>query len=75
MVEAKWGRYASNDPLDLGEALWLAHWALPAKERWAAALSERSALALEEMWQAGGSNHLNLVHPHIGRISCAWCTR
>jgi hypothetical protein len=28
MVEAKYRRYHSSDPLDLGEALWLSHWAL-----------------------------------------------
>jgi len=28
MVEVKYRRYHSSDPLDLGEALWLTHWAL-----------------------------------------------
>jgi hypothetical protein len=28
MVERKYRRYYSSDPLDLGEALWLAHWEL-----------------------------------------------
>ncbi|KAH7623742.1 hypothetical protein NADE_008560 [Nannochloris sp. 'desiccata'] len=28
MVEIKYRRYHSSDPLDLGEALWLTHWAL-----------------------------------------------
>lgn len=33
--------YSSNDPLDLGEACWLAHWALP-EEPWAQLVSEVS---------------------------------
>jgi len=53
MVDAKWPRYHSMDPLDLGEALWLAHWALPENETWADAVSGRSLGHLEELWQDG----------------------
>ncbi|PSC74574.1 hypothetical protein C2E20_2186 [Micractinium conductrix] len=52
MVENKYRRYDSNDPLDLGEALWLSHWALP-DEPWAQLVSQRSAAALEELWKDG----------------------
>ena len=89
MVEGKYRRYYSNDPLDLGEvapahtwllllyviraaaalsidrcalrrapgeALWLGHWG-GSGAGWAQALSQRSALALEEMWQVRGTEN------------------
>lgn len=54
-------RYDSTDPLDLGEALWLAHWGLgggspgqqPAPAPWARVVSRTSLAALGELWDAG----------------------
>lgn len=37
-------RYHSDDPLDLGEALWLSHWALPEGEPWAQLVSKARLL-------------------------------
>lgn len=37
--------YRSSDPLDLGEALWLSHWALPEGAAWAQLVSEVGAAA------------------------------
>ncbi|KAL4419587.1 hypothetical protein ABPG77_004836 [Micractinium sp. CCAP 211/92] len=52
MVERKYRRYDSDDPLDLGEALWLSHWALP-DQPWAQAVTQRSLDALEGLWAGG----------------------
>jgi hypothetical protein len=41
-------RYSSEDPLDLGEALWLAHWQLPGAP-WAGLVSE--------VGEGGGLHH------------------
>lgn len=46
-------RYDSEDPLDLGEALWLSHWALAGGEEWARVVAGRSAEALDELWEVG----------------------
>ena len=56
-------RYDSTDPLDLGEALWLAHWGLggdapgqhqqQAHAPWARVVSRTSLAALGELWDAG----------------------
>lgn len=51
MVEAKYKRYNSTDPLDLGEALWLSHWALD--QPWAREIAKRSAAGLHELWEEG----------------------
>lgn len=51
MVAAKYHRYTSTDPLDLGEALWLTHWA--AEEPWAAEVARRSAAGLDALWNDG----------------------
>ena len=51
MVKAKYSRYRSNDALDLGEALWIAHW-YP-DEEWAATITRKSLESLEVLWQAG----------------------
>lgn len=51
MVAAKWPHYSSSDPLDLGEALWLSHWELG--EKWANEVSDRSADALDLLWESG----------------------
>ena len=44
-------------PLDLGEALWIAHWA--PMEQWAQAVMQRSLAALEALWQAGAVTQLD----------------
>ncbi len=49
--QSKWHTYHSSDPLDLGEALWIAHWA--PTEHWAQAVTQCSLAALEVLWQAG----------------------
>ncbi|CAF0754168.1 unnamed protein product [Didymodactylos carnosus] len=51
MVEKKYGRYRSNDPLDLGEALWITHW-YP-EEEWAKAITAESLKSLERLYQQG----------------------
>ena len=51
MVDAKYARYHSSDPLDLGEALWITHW-YP-DETWAKVVTTKSLQALEELWQNG----------------------
>jgi len=51
MVRAKFPYYRSNDPLDLGEALWLSHFYLDAE--WAQTVAKRSAEMLEYLWKAG----------------------
>lgn len=53
MVANKYRRYISTDPLDLGEALWLAHWALPEQFAWALLVGKRSLAALEALWAEG----------------------
>jgi hypothetical protein len=63
MVEVKYLRYYSSDPLDLGEALWLTHWALDSgnskeeEEPWARFVATQSIQSLsrnskeeEEPW-------------------------
>lgn len=52
MLRRKIPTFASSDPLDLGEALWLAHWA-SAEEPWAQLVQRRSLTALEALWAAG----------------------
>lgn len=44
--------YHSDDPLDLGEALWLAHWSGD-REAWSRTISGRSVQTLEQLWQLG----------------------
>jgi len=51
MVNSKYLFYRSDDPLDLGEALWLAHF-FPSEE-WSKALSARSIDALDYLWKSG----------------------
>ncbi|CAF4419732.1 unnamed protein product, partial [Adineta steineri] len=51
MVDVKYSRYRSSDPLDLGEALWITHW-YP-NEQWAKTITTKSLQALEELWQQG----------------------
>ena len=41
ILDTKWQRYASDDPLDLGMTLWTAHW-FKKKEEWATALTEKA---------------------------------
>jgi len=54
MVRAKWQRYDSDDPLDLGEALWLTHW-FP-DEDWSAHIAKVSVGSLDDLWQSGFFN-------------------
>jgi len=54
MVHAKYRYYRSDDPLDLGEALWIAHF-FP-DEIWSDTLTTRSLQALEMLWQEGQFN-------------------
>jgi len=51
MVHAKVQHYESDDLLDLGEALWLAHW-FP-EEEWSKLLSSRSLESLQYLWSGG----------------------
>jgi hypothetical protein len=51
MVHHKYSRYSSDDPLDLGEALWITHW-FP-EEDWSKTITERSLESLEELWKEG----------------------
>jgi len=60
MVKAKYRFYHSNDPLDLGEALWIAHF-YP-DEAWSQVLSERSLDALEYLWKSGRFRHVPESH-------------
>ncbi|RDX43099.1 hypothetical protein OH76DRAFT_1488099 [Lentinus brumalis] len=45
ILETKWGRYVSEDPLDLGMTLWTAHW-FAGKEEWATELMRRATACL-----------------------------
>ncbi|KAI0327579.1 hypothetical protein GY45DRAFT_1327470 [Cubamyces sp. BRFM 1775] len=47
ILETKWRRYVSDDPLDLGMTLWTAHW-FDGKEQWATELSRRAATCLRK---------------------------
>lgn len=64
MVKCKYKSYSSSDPLDLGEALWLCHWALvtpsstlarlsgnDCMEIWGHEISVRSLAALDSLWK------------------------
>ncbi|KAI9065229.1 hypothetical protein FKP32DRAFT_507509 [Trametes sanguinea] len=48
ILETKWRRYVSDDPLDLGMTLWTAHW-FDGKEPWATELSRRAAKCLRAL--------------------------
>ena len=52
MVEAKYRRYTSSDPLDLGEALWLSHWAVSdsTDSTTSAAAAAGEKMKKEEAW-------------------------
>jgi len=54
MVEQKYALYRSDDTLDLGEALWIAHF-YPT-ETWAQVLSQRSFQSLEKLYREGEFN-------------------
>jgi len=62
MVKAKYARYRSNDALDLGEALWIAHW-YP-DEEWASTITRKSLDSLEVLWQAGIICNSAYDHPN-----------
>jgi hypothetical protein len=50
-VMAKYSKYSSDDPLDLGEALWIAHFFV--EEDWAKYVKSVSLASLEFLWRAG----------------------
>lgn len=45
ILDTKWRRYVSTDPLDLGMTLWTAHW-FDKQEEWATTLTERAFACL-----------------------------
>jgi hypothetical protein len=51
MVMAKYPRYRSNDPLDLGEALWITH--LYPEEEWSKYVSAQSLKSLDALYAQG----------------------
>jgi len=51
LVKRKWQHYQSDDPLDLGEALWLTHWY--ADEPWAEHVACVSGQSLDALWKVG----------------------
>ncbi|KAI0676317.1 hypothetical protein C8Q78DRAFT_1065189 [Trametes maxima] len=53
ILETKWRRYASDDPLDLGMTLWTAHW-FDGREQWATELSRRAAMCLRALREEEG---------------------
>jgi len=56
ILETKWRRYVSDDPLDLGMTLWTAHW-FDKEEEWATILTQRAfaCLCMSTFEQADGS--------------------
>ncbi|KAI8972830.1 hypothetical protein BD414DRAFT_499500 [Trametes punicea] len=50
ILETKWRRYVSDDPLDLGMTLWTAHW-FDGKEQWATELSRRASMCLRALYE------------------------
>ena len=56
MLEAKWRRYVSDDPLDLGMTLWTAHWfAGKGDSEWAEELSDRALVCLRKHFLSAAS--------------------
>jgi hypothetical protein len=59
MVDSRYPSYTSDDPLDLGEALWLSHWQLGTVQpaaggaAWARHLYAVSTANLGELWSSG----------------------
>src|SRR5690606_32148617 len=51
IVMLKYKYYDSNDPLDLGESLWICHWYK--EEEWAKHVSQTALNAIEELWDTG----------------------
>jgi hypothetical protein len=51
IVSKKFPYYSSNDPLDLGECLWIGHWYVD--EDWAESVSKSSIRSLDELYQSG----------------------
>lgn len=51
MVNNKFQQYDSDDPLDLGESLWISHW-FPS-EKWSETLASRASSSLEDLWNQG----------------------
>jgi hypothetical protein len=61
IVQAKYKSYHSDDPLDLGEALWLSHWQLGSSSSsssssgapWDAHVAQVSLRSLDRLWAEG----------------------
>lgn len=53
ILETKWRSYSSDDPLDLGMTLWMAHW-FAEEEEWAKGLAERASKDLLTLYDEGG---------------------
>jgi hypothetical protein len=51
IINAKFKGYSSDDPLDLGEALWITHW-YP-DEEWSQLISQRSITSLDYLYRRG----------------------
>ena len=58
----------TQDPLDLGEALWLSHWQPAAP--WAAALARHSLLALAQMFSGGYFDASEERCAHVRDLYC-----
>ncbi|KAK3062243.1 hypothetical protein LTS18_004536 [Coniosporium uncinatum] len=52
ILETKWRRYGSDDPLDLGMTLWTAHW-FEGREEWGTGLAERARRDLGALFDPG----------------------
>ena len=74
ILETKWRRYISDDPLDLGMTLWTAHWfAGRPQEEWATELSRRAFVCLRKLpfsfspcpWPATARRHLHRLNMNI----------
>ncbi|OBZ67561.1 hypothetical protein A0H81_12331 [Grifola frondosa] len=50
ILETKWRRYLSDDPLDLGMTLWTAHW-FDGQEEWATVLTQRAVACLRALFE------------------------
>ncbi|TFY60967.1 hypothetical protein EVJ58_g4817 [Rhodofomes roseus] len=52
ILDTKWRRYVSNDPLDLGMTLWTAHW-FDGEEEWATELTNRAVACTRVLFEDG----------------------
>ncbi|KAF2270374.1 hypothetical protein CC78DRAFT_573648 [Lojkania enalia] len=51
IVDTKWKKYTSSDPLDLGMTLWTAHW-FRDSGGWAQGLVDRAERDTQELWES-----------------------